>query len=50
MRKYNIQNYIRYKKDVEQALEKVKKPENGEKKGAWTLVLEAFSEVCLRTT
>jgi len=30
MRKYNIQNYIRYKKDVEQALKKVKKPENGD--------------------
>jgi len=30
MRKYNIQNYIRYKKDVEQALKRVKKPENGD--------------------
>ena len=29
MRKYNIQNYIRYKKDVEQALKRVKKPEDG---------------------
>ena len=30
MRKYNIQNYIRYKKDVEQALKRVKKPEDGD--------------------
>jgi RNA polymerase sigma factor (sigma-70 family) len=30
MRKYNIQNYIRYKKDVEKQLERVKKPIDGD--------------------
>ena len=30
MRKYNIQNYIRYKNDVEKQLERVKKPVNGD--------------------
>ncbi len=30
MRKYNIQNYIRYKNDVEKQLERVKKPVDGD--------------------
>ena len=30
MRKYNVQNYIRYKKDVEQALKRVRKPKDGD--------------------
>ena len=30
MRKYNIQNYIRYKNDVEQQLKRVRKPVNGD--------------------
>ena len=30
MRKYNIQNYIRYKNDVEQQLKRVKKPVDGD--------------------
>ena len=30
MRKYNIANYVRYKKDVEAKLKKVRKPENGD--------------------
>jgi RNA polymerase sigma factor (sigma-70 family) len=30
MRKYNIQNYIRYKNDVEKQLERVRKPINGD--------------------
>jgi DNA-directed RNA polymerase specialized sigma subunit len=30
MRKYNIANYVRYKKEVEEALKRVKKPINGD--------------------
>ena len=30
MRKYNIANYVRYKKDVEAQLSKVKKPVDGD--------------------
>jgi DNA-directed RNA polymerase specialized sigma subunit len=30
MKKYNIKNYIRYKKEVEEAIEKVRKPINGD--------------------
>lgn len=30
MRKFNIQNYIRYKEDVEKAIKTVKKPEDGD--------------------
>ena len=30
MRKYNIQNYIRYKNDVEKQLERVRKPVDGD--------------------
>ncbi len=30
MRKYNIQNYIRYKNDVEQQLKRVRKPVDGD--------------------
>jgi len=33
MRKYNIQNYIRYKNDVEKQLERVKKPVDGDYTG-----------------
>ena len=33
MRKYNIQNYIRYKNDVEKQLERVKKPIDGDYTG-----------------
>jgi len=33
MRKYNIQNYIRYKNDVEKQLEKIKKPIDGDYTG-----------------
>ena len=30
MRKFNIQNYVRYKNDVEAAIKNVRKPENGD--------------------
>ncbi len=30
MRKYNVQNFVRYKLDVEDAIKRVRKPEDGD--------------------
>ena len=30
MKKYNIANYIRYKKEIEEVLKRTRKPENGD--------------------